>query len=395
MNKNIEHIVYLGGFGFPVGLAEIQKIKLVSKSLIAAGARVLVICRYGVHKRKKGIEIQKSGSYGQIRYVHTSGTPFRPKSFLKRNFLKMYGVIGEIALLMKLSFKKQLDVAIISSKRFDSILLYFLLSKLLGFKTVLNFAEFNSALSREKGKKTGFNDYLFERYAFGLVDGVIPISEFLENMVKEKSPLKPCIKIPALCDFSKFNPDQKKPVEPYFLFCGLLNRELIEFILEAFDRIDGDTPYYLYLVVNGSKEGLALLQQEIAHRKKADLIKTFKELPYRELVDLYLNAKGLLIPLRPVPRDIARFPHKIGEYSASSNPIITTNVGEIVHFFEDDKNAYVAASYDIEAYSKKMEMVVKDPEKAKLIGQNGWKLGNEHFNYLRYGDKLIDFFKKL
>ena len=395
MKKDIKHVVYLGADGFPVGLAEIQKIKLVSNSLIKEGAEVLVICRNGVHKRKKGIVIHKSGSYGDIKYIYANGSPFRSESFLKRNLLKVYGLIGEVVLLVKLSFKKQLDVSIISSKRFDSIIIYYVLSKLLRFKTVLNFAEFNSELSKEKGRKIGLNDFLFEKYAFNLVDGVIPISEFLTAMLKKKNPNKPYIKIPVLCDFSKFQGLERKPVAPYFLFCGSPNTEILNFILDSFDMINADTRYHLYLVVNGSKESLSALSKAIGQRRKSALIKTFKELPYHELVDLYLNAKGLLIPLRPVPRDIARFPHKIGEYSASSNPIVTTNVGEVIHFFEDDKNAFVADSYDTGKFSRKMEMIIENPEKAKIIGQNGMKLGYEHFNYLNYGNKLMTFFKQL
>ncbi|MDN5214190.1 glycosyltransferase [Fulvivirgaceae bacterium BMA12] len=396
MKKNIKHIVYLGAVGFPIGFAEIEKVKLVSRSLINAGASVLVISNKGVHKRNKGLEVYKSGTEEEIKYIYTTGTPFRPEGFLKRNLLKVYGIVAEIALLFKLAIKKQLDIAIISSKRFNIIFLYYLLSRLLRFKTVLNYAEFNSELSKEKGNKNGINDFLFEKYAVHLMDGIIPISEFLVDVLKKKSPTKPYIKIPVLCDFSKFDPGNRQAVEPYFLFCSSVNNmEVMDFILEAFGRINVNAEHYLYLVVNGPDHALALFSEAVAQHKKSRFIKTFRNLPYQELVTLYINARGLLIPLRPVPRDIARFPHKIGEYCASANPIITTNVGEVVNFFEDNKNAFVAADFAVDDFSQKMEEVLNHPEKAKVVGQSGLELGYKHFNYLHYGDQLMDFFKKL
>ena len=53
---------------------------------------------------------------------------------------------------------------------------------------------------------------------------------------------------------------------------------------------------------------------------------------------MYKNATAHLIPLSNSIQDTARFPNKISEYLASAKPIITTDVGEIKHYFKDMDN---------------------------------------------------------
>ncbi len=96
-----KNIVYLGNSGFPYGLAEIQKIILISKSLILSGNSVTVICKKGIHNKTDHPDMQVCGSYENIEYVYTSGTPYRSDNFIKRNLLKIKGAINEFYSLKK------------------------------------------------------------------------------------------------------------------------------------------------------------------------------------------------------------------------------------------------------------------------------------------------------
>jgi glycosyltransferase involved in cell wall biosynthesis len=99
--------------------------------------------------------------------------------------------------------------------------------------------------------------------------------------------------------------------------------------------------------------------------------------------------------MRPTLQDAARFPHKIGEYLAAGNPIITTNFGEIVHYFQNEETALIAEEYDVSQYADKMLFVLNNPEKAKEIGLKGKEMGLREFDYLQYGPRLLNFFRKL
>src|SRR6187431_544959 len=129
-----KHVVYLGCPGFPYGLAEIQKIILISKSLILTGNNVTVVGKKGLHRQKDHPQLQTQGTFENIDYVYTSGDPFRNDSFIKRNYLKLKGAVNEFFFLRKLKKNKKLDYAILSTHNFYSVFYYVILSKLFGFK---------------------------------------------------------------------------------------------------------------------------------------------------------------------------------------------------------------------------------------------------------------------
>ena len=83
------------------------------------------------------------------------------------------------------------------------------------------------------------------------------------------------------------------------------------------------------------------------------------------MYNYYKNAKALLIPLRPITQDEARFPHKIGEYLASGNPAISTNYGEIKHYFKDQETMLIADSYQINDFAGKMQYILDFPGGSK------------------------------
>src|ERR1017187_1515059 len=201
---NRKSIVYLGSNGFPYGLADIQKIILISKSLILTDNQVTVICTSGFHDKNQHPELKENGDFENIEYVYTCCTPFRNEHFLKRNFLKIKGIINEIFYLKKRRKNNTLDYAILSTEHFYVILFSVILSKVYGFKTILNYVEYRSRI-KKKWFKIGkrINDNLIDKYAPSLVDGVLPISEFLINHLKTISPDKKYLKIPGLTDFEK------------------------------------------------------------------------------------------------------------------------------------------------------------------------------------------------
>ena len=98
-DKQKLHVVYLGETGFPYGLAAIQKMTLVSKALIRAGAKVTVINRRGKFSPAKPLDLSVKGVHEGIHYVYTSGTIYRPKKFSARSLQKLRGLVGEFKYL--------------------------------------------------------------------------------------------------------------------------------------------------------------------------------------------------------------------------------------------------------------------------------------------------------
>lgn len=387
------HVVYLGEAGFPYGLAAIQKMTIISKALIGAGAKVTIISRKGKFSPNDPKDLAPEGVYEGINYVYTSGSIYRPKGFVSRTLSKIKGGFREFQYLRKLRKNNDLDAAIISSHRFGLVLLYLMYSAILRMPVVLNYVEWTKTMEHRRGFWKNLGDVLYDRYLVKRMDGALPISELLIEHYREIAPGKPYMKIPILCDFKLFDLPKREIEEPYFLYCGSLSyRQVIDFILEAYDQLPDQPEMKLYLLVSGGKKDeYEKFDNELKQMKKGKHIRRFSNVPYSQLVDLYLHASGLLIPMRPTLQDAARFPHKIGEYLAAGNPVVTTNFGEIVHYFKDGETALVADEYETEQFAQKMQFVLENPEKAKEIGQNGKELGLVEFDYPQIGLRLKAF----
>jgi glycosyltransferase involved in cell wall biosynthesis len=382
-------IVFLGFSDFPYGLAEAQKIILISKSLHIKGNVVTVISRNGTYAKNSFPDLQAQGIYENIHYNYVSGSCHRNESFLKRRWFEQKGKINEFRLLKKMKKENNLDFAILSTRSIYLVAYYRLLSKMLGFKVILNYVEFYTSIKKEKyqiGKR--FNDYLFDNYAPALSHMVFPISEFLIKQCQKRSPSKPFLKIPPITDFSRYQNIELLETEKYFLFCGYAGyKEIILFIIDAFELIH-DPSYYLYLVINGSESDMQIIENYILKSSKKENIKAFSMLSQDILFTYYKNAKALLIPLRPTFQDIARFPHKTGEYLASGNPVISTNYGEIKNYFSDMKNMLLAETYDVKLFAEKMQFVIDHSEQSKKIGKAGMELASKLFDYRSKAEEL-------
>jgi glycosyltransferase involved in cell wall biosynthesis len=398
-NKSIAQrsIVYLGYSSFPNGRAEVQKLIMISKSLILADNKVTIICRNGRHDRSTYPALKPSGEFEGIHYLYASGSFYRSNNFFRRRLYEIRGKINEFLVLYKMKRKNQLDYAILSTRRFGSVLYYVGLSKILGFKTVLNYVEYYSAFKKRKSQfSQRVNDKLFDRLTPRMVNAVFPISEFLIDHISKVAPGKPYLKVPILTDLNKYNSVKVLHDEPYFLFCGDAGyKEIVFFIIDSFSLLKTKIPYYLYLIVNGKREDVEEIKGYVNRLENAKGIKIFSDLSEGNLYSLYKNAKALLIPLRPTLQDAARFPHKTGEYLASGNPVISTNYGEMKFYFRDGENMLLADKYDKNLFAKKMQFIIDHPEVAKAIGVRGKDMVKELFDFKRQSPVINRFLESL
>jgi glycosyltransferase involved in cell wall biosynthesis len=390
-------VVYLGLDDFPLGLAETQKVRLVSRALIGQGCRVSLVSRWWSSGRWRDTSgLKPSGTFEGIEYLNASGHLYRPGSWLERKRARLRGLAGEIRALARLHSVGHCDLGIVSTGTFSRVIYYRLLSWLLGFPLVLHLVEDYEAMFRDAPWKKRLNAWLFDRYACRMASGVLPISRSLIDRVEHYAPGKPWLKDPGLVDLSRFDGLVRKPGKPYLLFCGYLGyMEIIRFILEAFDLAETDPSVEFRLVLNGAEADFARFDAERQKLRKADRVVVISGISDRELSQLYLDAYALVIPLRQTPQDRARFPHKIGEYCASRRPVITTAVGEVGERFTDGLNAFVAARYDAGDFARAFEAALADPARADEVGAAGRRLAEEQFDYRRFGPPMKEFVEEL
>jgi glycosyltransferase involved in cell wall biosynthesis len=394
MNTDQPHIIFVGEPGFPVGFGSIQRITLIAQGLISNGCRATVLSYKGVHGREQNFPPQ--GNANGVPYRYTSGTIHRTAGFFSRNWLKVSGKLKELNFLRQQKRKGELQACIVSTMKIHVLWLYRVWLKLINVPLILDYVELNSSISSRTGRWKRINDYLFDRFAVKLSDAVTPISEFLIGQVQTTAGNKPFHKLPILCDFEKFDPSGWQEDEIRFMYCGAASYlPLIDFVLEAFrffDLSQTGKNVFLDFILGGTEQELNTVQHAVSNHKNSANIRVFPNVPHAQIPGYYAMASALLIPLRPTVQDAARFPHKLGEYLASGRPVITTSFGEIKHYdFLDEQTALVAADYDAGLFYEKMQFILDDPERARLIGARGREMGLKNFNYKTLAAGLKNF----
>lgn len=386
----IKTVFILGVNGFPYGTARIEKLKLIGKSLVARDIHVVFIGNEWGYLNKGDISVR--GNYEGIDYLYTSGITHRPRSFFGRRWIKFKGIVNEMIYLQR----NKCDAAIVSviSGMFFPLFFYWLYSRINGFKLYYPHHEEPEVTLNTKNLYNRLNVFLFNRFAWKMLDGAFPISDYLQDKIRKSNPGLPLLKIPAMVDFDIFGKVSQwngSNGDNYFMYCGsIVYYEVIEFVIGAFEKVTSKE-FQLHLVISGSRRKKEILYKRIEQSPKKHLISVYENLDYEILVQKYIHADALVIPLRDTIQDKARLPHKIGEYSASGNVIITNRVGDIPSYFEHKKNALLAESYNEEEYSRLMEYVTLNPEEVKKIGLSGYETGMKFFNYRNYGQQIINF----
>jgi len=102
----------------------------------------------------------------------------------------------------------------------------------------------------------------------------------------------------------------------------------------------------------------------------------------REIVIDFINSAYCLVLARPNNIQAKYgFPTKLGEYLATSRPVVLTDVGDISLFLKDGENAYIAYPDNIQSFAEKLNECLSDPVKANTVGQNGKLLAESVFSY--------------
>ncbi len=385
-----KYIVAIGLEGFPYGSAPAQKLKMMGMALKTKKNIFTVISHRFVRRTEQNSKLEKEGEIQGIKYLTTSPEVFSPKNKFNKFICLLKGRINEINLLVRLKRSKQLDGVIIYNSSFIYSFTNALLVRFFNVPVFLIYFELRFTLASRKEVLSNVNNFLFDRYIFSFFNGIITISEMLENHIKKYSPNTPLLIVPPIVNFLEYENIDRKKRYPYFLYCGSIAYiEVMTFVLNSY-KILNNSEYKVVLIVSGDSKKLLSLKHIISDLNLESRVEIFNNISDKELKELYVNANALLIPLRNTNQDKARFPHKIAEYCASKRPIITTRVGEITNFFDDD-SALIANDYDINMFSEKMKYVIDNPVRSEEIANKSYRIGYKYFNYLNYSQPLTDF----
>ncbi len=390
------YIVHVGFSGFPVGNAAVQRVRSTYKAVKLAGFTPLIINKQSLHKQVS--YTKRVNRFDGLIFLDTSPVLTKPNSFIKRNTNKIQGLIAEFRLLY--NRRKNIKAAIAYTASFSELVYYWVISKILGFKLVIQYVELRSSVAERDSFFTKINDRLFDRYCHNFCDGVIAISEFLKVQIKRRSPGLPIIKIPSICDFQDFENFEAAKVDyKYYLYCGTVYyTPVIEFVLNFFEKVKDQHLYngkIIFIISGGERKNYVAVEEMFKNSKYTDDIILYNNIPYATLISLYKSADLLIIPLRNNIQDIARFPHKVSEYTASKRPLISSKIGELKHYFVNKESALLADEYNVDMYVDTIRQMKAENLDFDDIGRKGYEIGYNNFHYMSNIENIKTFFNNL
>lgn len=281
------------------------------------------------------------------------------------------------------------NVIILEAPDYHIYRLYCYYARKYGYKIAVISHEWLPTIKGVHPLRRPFNKKYSERFGY-YADGILPISEYIIEKIKHFG--KPYIKVPVLAEYASL--PQKNGQAEYFLYCvyAAYTRVIIP-LIDAFHlfKLQCNCDHKLILVLGGGEKYVSVIREYLILNKLYDEVEIRQNLPYGELLSLYDNASGLLIPLDPASeQDKARFSQKIAEYSSSATPIISCNVGEMGYYFKDKESA-VFCEYSKVGFANAFSWIVTNANKARNIGYSGYNVGRKCFDYKLVCDELYNF----
>jgi glycosyltransferase involved in cell wall biosynthesis len=305
-------------------------------------------------------------------------------------FSYLLAIINEIKHLKKLKRKYSKVFLLASYTNFFVYFTYSIMCRLYSVKLILSIMEWHISQFENKNiiKKT--NPFLFDNLAFRVSNGAISISDFIYYNLQKQCVSKKILKIPVLTDITEIDSIEIKPIfkNNYFVYCGSVGYiEVIELIIESFEIFSNhckDKKYDLILILNGKPNEIEKLKRNVHNLKNKNEIYILSKIQFNELIGIYKNAEILIIPLRNNDQDKARYPHKIGEYSICSKPIISNNIGQVGIDFEHKKNIFFSEDFTSNSLAQSLIILSKDMELRNKLSYNARLNGEKLFNKNNY-----------
>lgn len=377
-------VVFLGctynyGFGFS---ANITKIGYMAKGLTEAGANCAI---------HNGI----IGSLKVERDQTVDVDGFLVTTFKKRGN-QIFSSIRNLGRLYRYLKEEKEDngenVIVISFPLYHIFLLYWIVSKVLGYKFVAISHEWGPTL-KESGKIKYWLCCLFAKTFGWYVDAILPISEYIIDKTKHFK--KPYLKVPILAEF-KNEKQSNTEKSNSILYCASVEyKRILIMLINAYKHyVENDGNMDMTLVLSGPEKMIEKMQEYIKVNGMHERITIKTKLPYKVLTEEFEKALALIIPLNPdYDQDKARFSQKIAEYLSSKSAILTNRVGEINYYFKE--NEIITCDYNEISFAEAFKWIEVHKEDCRIIGNNGYKRGETDFNYKSVGKDLRLFLESL
>ncbi len=393
-------ILLAGIVGFPNGEGATSRIHAYAKGLRAAGCDVRVVClRWSERTVDEAKNRQAEGTYCGIPFTYTSGSPYRPSTFMGRRLRDARSAIRFARMVCATPGRRPAHVIFFENYA-GWIILTAAVCRFAGSACVIERSEYpfvyapDTLLMRLWAR-------MFTRSVYRLVDGVIVISTCLERyfLARIRRGAR-VIRIPILVDLDEFKPSEPDVVSDGGILCyvGHLDHPgEIRGLLEAFAEVAERFPKWRVRIVGGSSEPSALvrLQSLTESLHLGERVEFTGKANRADLPRLLGEASAFALPRASGLFSTAGFPTKLGEYLATGRPVVITATGDIPLYLRDGVDAYLVPPDDTPAFAARLADVFADPVAARVVGARGRETAQREFETMAQCRRLASFMAEI
>jgi glycosyltransferase involved in cell wall biosynthesis len=353
-------------------------------------------------KKQSALSNKQEGNFNGINFEYANWYNKPPRSLGSKFWHRLKSHIKAVQIINReLLGKSRSEIKLIVSvaSLFD-ILPYLYLSKKNKIQVFHERAEYPFV-----GVNGFFQKLLLKIYLQFIIpkfDGIFVISKALNKYfakyVKDSSKI---LHLPMTVEFERFNIQKSENTKygKYIAYCGSMytDKDGVPDLIDAFTIFCSKNTDTNLVLIGDNKD-------QLKFKKINDCIQVspFKTRIFctgwvdRDQMPEYLVNASVLALDRPNNLQAqGGFPTKLGEYLATANPVVITDVGEHKYYLTDEVSAYISEPGDAQKFADKLLKAIDNPAEAGKIGFEGRKIALEHFNYQLQARKLFDFINSI
>jgi glycosyltransferase involved in cell wall biosynthesis len=388
--NNQPNVIFMGNFTYPHGMADAKRIQHFIDYLVehAVSAQVLLLRQGGVRVPAQS----RQGSHKGVQY-RTIGDDIKLDLFLPFALLKY--LLQGISTLRSWKGGDKNILYCYSGLSLENIL-FVLFARMTGYLVVLDIVEDNTFIKEKLhllGKLKWWSGELLEKQIPRFADALVVISSYLERLYqKEVGTSLPICLIPICARCQKRPEKQRTGAELKFVYSGsFAKKDGVEVLIEAFEQVHSELGNCV-LMLTGTGANLPQYQTRIAGHPAIRYLGYLEDAQFQQFLQ---QADVLCITRTGSTYANAGFPFKLGEYLATGNPVLVSDVGDVASYLQNMKDAIIVQPDDVTAVKKAMEFCIRNPEEAAQIGLNGQLKCKEHFDPSVNGRKLLELLQRL
>lgn len=382
-------LIVIGRLSYPSASAPSNRVHLYCKALKKEKGFPFVINLHSAFINPQPFSYL--ARYEGIPFYYAQKSIMREKRLLYRNINKIKGIVNTLIILKKIKKNHDFKVLFYATEVWDEFILYIFL-KIMRVSIIRDCSESPYFIIHDKKAKKIHT--LFLKLKLNMYDSLIVISDLLNSFYSEIFPKNKIFQIPILVDMKRFDqkPGRINHEKKIITYVGSMvgNKDGLENLIESMVFIkEKNNNVRLQLIGTAPEKDFNRLKNKVIELSLTETILFLGKKKVDE-IPLLLENSDILVLARPDNNQAkAGFPTKLGEYLASSKPVVITITGEIPKYLKNNFSAYLAKPDDIVDFANQVIYALSD-ENSESIGKRGYEVANKNFNYELYGKEILD-----